>query len=376
MENRMDNAAKSLHVDLGDRSYDIVIGESLIARLGELIAPHTPHGRVAIITDENVNALYGKAVAAALADYETHLIVRPAGEAQKSMAGLNDVLESLFRAGLDRSDMVLALGGGVIGDLAGFAASIYKRGIPFIQIPTTLLAQVDSSVGGKTAINSPFGKNLIGSFYQPQLVIADIDVLSTLAERQIKAGYAEVLKYGLLGDAAFFERLDAGQGAKILALDKPALQDAIAVSCETKARIVAADERESGQRALLNLGHSFAHIFELAAGYDGDLLHGEAVSAGMQMAFEFSAQRGLCEVSDVTRVHDHLAKLSMPMPKDMAPYLNDIDALMGHLSQDKKNERGALTFILTRGIGEAFVQRDVSPESVYEYLENLKDRYA
>ena len=363
------------HVDLGERSYDIVIGDGLLSRVGELIAPHMTGRRVAVVTDENVQAIHGEALAASLSDYETHMIVRPAGEAQKSMDGLESVLDSLFRAGFDRSDMVLAFGGGVIGDLAGFAASIYKRGCPFIQIPTTLLAQVDSSVGGKTAINNSYGKNLVGAFYQPRMVIADMDVLGTLPERQIKAGYAEIVKYGLLGDEAFFELLDAGLGQRILNLDKAALRESVATSCKAKAAIVAADEREAGQRALLNLGHTFAHAFELEAGYDGDLLHGEAVSAGMDMAFQFSADQGLCKPDDATSVTAHLEKLDMPTAANMAPYLSDIDKLMAHFAQDKKNSAGALTLILARAVGQAFVDKDANAAAVRQFLEDMKHRH-
>ena len=245
-------------VDLGARSYDIVIGEDLLAQAGKLIKPHLKAKRVAVVTDENVYALHGKTLEAALSAYETHMIVRPAGESQKSFDGLQSVLEALFKAGFDRNDTLVAFGGGVIGDLTGFAASIYKRGCQFIQIPTTLLSQVDSSVGGKTAINNEFGKNLIGAFYQPALVLADTSVLKTLPEREVKAGYAEVVKYGLLGDREFFDWLDVN-GKDVLALKPKAIAEAVAVSCKTKARIVAADERERGERALLNLGHTFAH---------------------------------------------------------------------------------------------------------------------
>lgn len=367
--------SEPLKVDLGERSYDIHIGSNLLPNLDEIIAPIAASRRLAIITDETVHGLYGEAVANALSDYDISFIVRPSGEAQKSMDGLGAVLDAMFEAGLTRRDMVIALGGGVMGDLAGFAASIYKRGIDFIQVPTTLLAQVDSSVGGKTAINCAFGKNLIGAFYQPRMVVADTDVLSSLPARELKAGYAEVLKYGLLGDRDFFDRLEDGLGSDILALAPDALREAVTISCQTKAKIVAQDEREGGVRALLNLGHSFAHIFELAAGYDGDLLHGEAVSAGMEMAAEFSAREGLCPAADVSRLQDHLAALSMPRASDMAPYLSDVDVLMGHIEQDKKNEGKELTLILMREIGDAFVQKGVSPARVREFLELMRTRY-
>lgn len=363
----------TLRVELGERSYDICIGPGLLARLGPLIQPFAKSGRLAVITDETVHDLHGAALAEALRDYRVHMIVRPAGEAQKSMANLEEILESLFRAGFDRSDLILAFGGGVMGDLAGFAASIFKRGAPFIQVPTTLLSQVDSSVGGKTAINNRFGKNLIGAFYQPRLVVADTDLLSTLPLREVKAGYAEVLKYGLLGDAAFFDALDSGLGQDVLTLDPAALTQAIHTSCATKAKIVAADEREGGVRALLNLGHTFGHALELEAGYDGDLLHGEAVSAGMEMAFRFAAAQGLCAPDAADRVTRHLTQTDMPRLSDMAHLLRDPDALMRHMGQDKKNESGHLTLILPRAIGDTFVDKRADTEAVRAFLINLRD---
>jgi len=358
-------------VELGERRYPIHIGSGLLANIGTLIQSYVPSKRVAIVTDENVYALYGETLEKALADYHVTLIVRPAGEDQKSFAGLEAVLEELFKAGLDRSDLLIAFGGGVIGDLAGFAASVYKRGLPFVQIPTTLLAQVDSSVGGKTAINNAYGKNLIGAFYQPKAVIADTDVLSTLPPREIKAGYAEILKYGLLGDKSFFEWLDAEGGAQILALDNAALSKAITISCQTKARIVAADERESGQRALLNLGHSFAHALELDAGYGGDLLHGEAVSIGMEMAFDYCAKAGVCSADDTAKLTAHLQKLNMPSIASETARFTDPEKLTHFMGQDKKNEAGQITLILARAIGEAFVQKGVERHDVKTYLTSL-----
>lgn len=369
-------SSESLHVGLGERSYDIQIGAGQLSRLGMLIENFAPSKRVAILTDKTVQGLYGEALSEALSDYQTHLIVRPAGEAQKSLANLEEVLDSLFRAGFDRSDLLIAFGGGVIGDLAGFAAAIYKRGMPFIQVPTTLLSQVDSSVGGKTAINNQFGKNLIGAFYQPRAVITDTDLLSTLPPRELKAGYAEVLKYGLLGDASFFEALDSGLGQEILALNPDALQRAIYVSCATKAKIVAQDERESGVRALLNLGHTFGHALELEAGYDGDLLHGEAVSVGMEMAFQFAAKQGLCGPSDADQVSAHLKKTSMPRIEDLPHLMADPDALLSHMGQDKKNEGGQLTLILPRAIGETYVEKRADREAVLSFLTQLKDEAA
>ena len=370
------NPSQCLNVGLGDRSYDIHIGSGQIAHLGELIRDFAPTKRVAVVTDETVHGLYGAALAGALSEYRTHMIVRPAGESQKSMANLEDVLDSLFRAGFDRSDLLIAFGGGVIGDLAGFAASIYKRGMPFIQVPTTLLSQVDSSVGGKTAINNQFGKNLVGAFYQPRAVITDTDFLSTLPPRQLRAGYAEVLKYGLLGDASFFEELDNGLGADILALKPEALSRAIYVSCATKAKIVAEDERESGVRALLNLGHTFGHALELEAGYAGDLLHGEAVSAGMEMAFQFAAKQGLCNSADAQLVTTHLSVTSMPRLADMSHLLGKPEALLRHMGQDKKNEGGHLTLILPRAIGDTYVEKRADREAVLSYLKQLKGEAA
>ena len=364
---------RPLTVELGERSYPIHIGSALLSKLGSLIQDLVPSKRIIIVTDETVHGLYGDALADALSGYTTHIVVRPAGEAQKSMAGLESVLEAMFKAGLDRSDLLLAFGGGVIGDLAGFAASIYKRGIPFVQIPTTLLSQVDSSVRGKTAINNRFGKNLIGAFYQPKAVIADTDLLSTLSDRDLKAGYAEVLKYGLLGDRDFFEWLDTEGGKRLLDLDPSALSKAIFISCQTKARIVAADERESGQRALLNLGHSFAHALELDAGYDGDLLHGEAVSAGMDMAFAFSVQAGHCLAEDAAKLSKHLEKLDMPRISTLGGRLSDPDKLTQFMGQDKKNEAGKITLILAKTIGEAFVQKAVPDEDVKNFLTTLSE---
>ncbi len=360
----------TVNVDLGHRSYDILIGDNLLSSTGDLIKSHLKAPRVAVVTDQNVYDLHDQSLETALSSYKTHMIVLPAGEKQKSFDGLQTVLNSLFEAEFDRNDTVIAFGGGVIGDLTGFAASIYKRGCQFIQIPTTLLAQVDSSVGGKTAINNHYGKNLIGAFYQPQCVIADTSVLKTLSARELKAGYAEVLKYGLLGDRAFFDWLDEN-GQDVLALKPKAISKAIAVSCQTKARIVAADERERGERALLNLGHTFAHALELEASYSGDLLHGEAVSAGMEMAFEFSAAQGLCAAKEVTALKHHLKKTHLTSIADVNKLLQNPKALIAHMDQDKKNEGGALTLILARSIGDAFVQKNASRQDAYNYLKSL-----
>jgi len=359
---------KTVNVDLGPRSYDIVIGEDMLGRAGELIAPHA-QGRVCVVTDQTVYDLHYAALEASLsaAGLSVHVIIRPPGEAQKCFAVLEKIMDELLEIGFDRNDCVIAFGGGVIGDLTGFAASTFKRGCKFIQIPTTLLSQVDSSVGGKTAINTPRGKNLVGAFYQPQLVITDTFVLSTLPEREMKAGYAEVLKYGLLGDAKFFEWLEES-GADVLAGNPKALAEAIAVSCQAKADIVARDERERGERALLNLGHTFGHALEAEAGYDGSLLHGEAVSAGMLMAFEFSGAK------DAGRVAAHMKSVNLITPNDVSHLFKSPDALMRHMSHDKKNEAGALTLILARNIGEAYVQRAADKTSVRDYLNILSTK--
>ena len=362
----------TVSVDLGQRSYDIVIGENLLSRAIEFLTPHLKAKRVAIVTDQNVYDLHGKTLEAALSGLETHMIIRPAGESQKSFDGLQAVLGALFEAGFDRNDTVIAFGGGVIGDLTGFAASIFKRGCQFVQIPTTLLSQVDSSVGGKTAINNSYGKNLIGAFYQPKLVLADTSVLKTLPKRELKAGYAEVVKYGLLGDSDFFNWLDEN-GQDVLDLKTEAIAHAVAVSCETKARIVAADERERGERALLNLGHTFAHALEIEAGYSGDLLHGEAVSAGMEMAFEFSTAQGLCSQDYTAKVKSHFKRLNLTSINDVAPLLKDAQRLLTHMDQDKKNEGGTLTLILARAIGDAFVQKQAPRDAVLNYLTYLSE---
>lgn len=361
---------QSVTVDLGTRSYDILIGANLLARAGEHIAKQTLSsgngGRVCVVTDETVHGLHYATLEDSLksAGLTPHVIIRPPGEGQKCFTVLERIIDELLEIGFERNDTLIAFGGGVIGDLTGFAASVFKRGCKFIQIPTTLLSQVDSSVGGKTAINTPRGKNLVGAFYQPELVLTDTSVLSTLPEREMKAGYAEVLKYGLLGDAKFFEWLE-DNGADVLAGKPAALSEAIAVSCQAKADIVARDERERGERALLNLGHTFGHALEAEAGYDGSLLHGEAVSAGMLMAFEYSG------APDAGRVATHMQAVGLTRPGNIPHLLKDPETLMTHMSHDKKNEAGALTLILARKIGEAYVQRAADTVSVRNYLAAL-----
>lgn len=369
-----DLTCEKLRVELGARSYDIMVGPHLLSFVGKYADILSKSKKVAVITDETVFGHYGEKLTKALDEkkMESLFIIRPPGESQKSISNLERILYQLFEFGLNRTDCVIAFGGGVIGDLGGFAASIYKRGVPFIQVPTTLLAQVDSSVGGKTAVNNKFGKNLIGAFYQPDRVMIDVGLLKTLPERELKAGYAEVLKYGLLGDAAFFDELDAGLGKRILRLSKTALISAILKSCETKAKIVAQDEREGGIRALLNLGHTFGHALELEAGYDGDLLHGEAVSIGMEMAFHFAAGQGLCPKADAERVSAHLENTNMPRIADAKHLLSDTEALMRHMGQDKKNEGDALTLILPKRIGETYVEKHADQGAVRQFLSDLK----
>jgi len=356
-------------VALGPRAYDIVIGRGLLASLGERIRNLRPGARVAIVTDETVAGHHLAATEAALkaAAIDCAHIVVPAGEASKNYATFEKVCEAIIAARIERNDLVAALGGGVIGDLAGFAAACTRRGLDFVQVPTTLLAQVDSSVGGKTGINSRQGKNLIGAFHQPVLVIADTALLDTLPKREFRAGYAEVAKYGLLGDAAFFSWLE--KNWQDVFAGGPAREHAIAVCCRAKAGIVARDERETGERALLNLGHTFGHALEAACGFSARLLHGEAVALGMALAFEFSASKGLIPASDASRATAHLAAVGLPTHvNDVPGGVPPVDELMDLIFQDKKVRRGTLTFILVRGIGRAFVESNVDPAEVRAFL--------
>ena len=350
---------------LGDRSYDVRIGPGLIARAGNEIAPLLPRPRVAVLTDERVAALHLPALSAALdrAGIRSSALALPAGEATKSWDHLGRAVEWLLAERIERRDIVIALGGGVIGDLAGFAAAILRRGVRFVQLPTTLLAQVDSSVGGKTGINSPHGKNLIGVFHQPSLVLADTDVLATLPDRDFRAGYGEVVKYGLLGDADFFAWLEEN-GPK-LRRDRDALIHAVAHSVAMKAAIVARDETEQGDRALLNLGHTFGHALEAATGYSDRLLHGEGVAIGCALAFDLSARLGLCPQEDPSRVAAHLAAMQMPSRlSDIPGDLPDDAGLIALMGQDKKVVDGRLRLILARGIGQAFVASDIDPAAI------------
>ncbi|MPZ55465.1 MAG: 3-dehydroquinate synthase [Rhizobiales bacterium] len=358
-------------VPLGARSYDIIIGRDLLGSLGARIATLRPNAKAAIVSDETVAARYMTSAEAALAAAgiaASHIVV-PVGEGSKSYPIFLQVCEAVVASRIERGDLVIALGGGVIGDLAGFAAATVRRGLDYVQVPTTLLAQVDSSVGGKTAINSSHGKNLIGAFHQPVLVVADTALLDTLPPREFRAGYAEVAKYGLIGDAAFFAWLEANW--RQVFAGGSAREHAIAVSCRAKAATVARDERETGERALLNLGHTFGHALEAAAGFSDRLLHGEAVALGMVLAFAFSARRGLLSVAESERLTRHLADVGLPTGiADMPGPMPAPDRLMELIAQDKKVRRGTFTFILARGIGQSFVAPDVDPADVRAFLED------
>ncbi len=368
-----DAAAQSVArvaVALGQRRYDIHIGQGVLPAAGRLIGQTLDARRLVVISDETVATHWLAPLTAGLEPAGHRLlcppILVPPGEATKSFEGLEALLARLLDAGVDRKTILIALGGGVIGDLVGFAAAIALRGLDFVQVPTTLLSQVDSAVGGKTGINTRHGKNLVGAFHQPRLVLADMDTLSTLPRRERLAGYAEVVKYGLLGDAAFFAWLET-HGAALCDGDTALLRQAVAVSCAAKAAVVAEDEREAGRRALLNLGHTFGHALEAAAGFDGRLLHGEAVAIGMVMAFDLSVRMGLCPAADAARVRAHLAAVGLPTVPP--PGLGDTASLLRLMAQDKKAEGGRLTLVLTRGIGRAFVARDTDPAAVAAILD-------
>jgi len=363
-----------VQVALGTRAYDIVIGRGLIASLGTRIKALRPGAKVAIVTDETVAEKHLAAAEASLdAAGVGHSAIKVApGEGSKNFATFEKVCEAIIAARIERNDLIVALGGGVIGDLAGYAAASVRRGLDFVQVPTTLLSQVDSSVGGKTGINSRHGKNLVGAFHQPALVVADTALLDTLPTREFRAGYAEVMKFGLLGDAAFFAWLEANW-QDVFAGGKSqgsfSREHAIAVCCRGKAGIVSRDERETGERALLNLGHTFGHAFEAGAGYSQRLLHGEGVALGCTLAFEFSARKGLVAAADAARVRGHLAAVGLPTQVDQVQGgVPDVDTLMNLIAQDKKVKRGKLTFILVHGIGKAFIANDVDPAEVRAFL--------
>lgn len=356
-------------VGLGDRSYDVLVGPGLLSELGARVRALKPGAKAAIVTDDIVGALYGAAARARLeaAGVATTVITMPPGESTKSFAGLEALCDQLLDFGLERSDVIVALGGGVIGDLAGLAAGLLKRGVDYVQIPTTLLAQVDSSVGGKTAIDTRAGKNLVGLFHQPRLVLADLTVLKTLPDRELRAGLAEVAKYGLIDDAAFFAWCVANSSA-LLTQDEASLAHAVGVSVRAKARIVAADEREAGARALLNLGHTFGHAIEAATGMDGAVSHGEAVAIGMVCAFDFSARLGLCSGADAEAVRAGLSALGLPVSLPAMARAQGVDAFVAAMMHDKKNSGGRLTLILATGIGAAFVQKNAPIDEVREFL--------
>jgi 3-dehydroquinate synthase len=361
---------QTVKVDLGNRSYPIEIGEGILTSAGEKIAAMRPGARTAIVSDENVYRLHGKALEQSLerAGISHTAILVPPGEASKAMPVFDRVVNGILGAKLERNDLVIAFGGGVVGDLAGFAAAVVRRGMDFVQIPTTLLAQVDSSVGGKTGINSVEGKNLIGAFHQPVLVLADTALLKTLSPREFRAGYAEVVKYGLIDRPDFFNWLEANR-EEVFAFG-PALEQAVATSCRAKAEVVAADETEIGARALLNLGHTFGHALEAATAYDSArLVHGEGVAIGMALAHEFSNRLNLCDADTVERVRRHLSDAGLPVSMAAIPgSLPDAARLLHYITQDKKVKRGKLTFILTRGLGKSFIASDVAPSEVEAFL--------
>jgi len=360
-------------VSFGPRSYDIVIGRGVVSTLGTRIAALRPGTKAFIVTDDNVAHHTMPAAEASLKRAgvaAARLIVAP-GEASKSYPVFERLCEAILDAQIERGDLVIALGGGVIGDLAGFAAAVVRRGLDYVQVPTTLLAQVDSSVGGKTAIDSPHGKNLIGAFHQPILVIADTALLDTLPPREFRAGYAELVKYGLLGDAGFFGWLEV-YWRDIFAAEvsgNSAREHAVAVACRGKAGIVARDERETGARALLNLGHTFGHALEAACGFSDRLLHGEAIAIGMVLAFEFSARRGLVPAPAAERVKRHLAEVGLPTePSAITGPLPAVERIMELIAQDKKVRRGMLTLILVRSIGSAFIEAGVDEREIRAFL--------
>ena len=364
-------AVETVPVALGQRSYDIHIGSGLLEKAGALLSPLLPRSRTVVVTDENVATVQLPRLEKGLREcaVELQTIILPAGEQTKSFKQLEALTARLLELGVERNDIIIALGGGVIGDLVGFSAAILRRGCRFAQIPTTLLAQVDSSVGGKTAINTSQGKNLVGAFHQPAIVIADVNALETLSARQMRAGYAEVLKYGALGDARFFDWLEAN-GEAVLDGDTTARVEAIKTSCLVKSSIVAADETEKGARALLNLGHTFGHAFEAAYGYSDTLLHGEGVAVGMALAFEYSARMGLAPATDAERLKSHLRSLRLPAGISDLSSAKALTAetLAAHMMQDKKVEQGELTLILANAIGKAKIVKNVSRDDIEAFL--------
>ena len=368
--------ACTVRVELGARGYDILIGSGLVARAGEAITARLPHVRAAIVTDTNVSSHHAGSLAESLAaaGIESTTIAVAPGERSKGFETLQQVVDGVLAARLERGDVVIALGGGVVGDLAGFVAGIVRRGMKFVQIPTSLLAQVDSSVGGKTGINTAHGKNLVGVFQQPVLVLADTDTLDTLPAREFRAGYAEVAKYGLIDRPDFFAWLESNWRAVFDGGE--ARVHAIAESCRAKAEVVARDEFETGDRALLNLGHTFGHALEAATAYDSArLVHGEGVAIGMALAYRFSSRLNLASPDDAARVEAHLRAVGLPVRIDDIPgEMPDAEGLLHYIAQDKKVSRGALTFILTRGIGQSFVAKDVAASEVLSFLKESTGR--
>ena len=359
---------RTIEVALGERSYPVHIGAGLLEHAEKMLAPLARNDWLAVVTEENVWAAHGPHFITQLGNIAVHLIILPPGESAKSWPQLADLLDRLIEAGVERSDHIVAFGGGVIGDLVGFAAAILKRGCNVVQVPTSLLAQVDSAVGGKTAINTRAGKNLVGAFHQPSLVLIDPMCLDTLPQRELRAGYAEVVKYGLIGDPAFFAWCEA-QGEKLLEGDAGAREHAIATSVAAKAAIVAEDEHEtSGRRALLNLGHTFGHALEVETGFSDALLHGEAVALGMALAFRLSAERGLCSAADADRVVAHLDAVGLPTCLEFGTGAS----LTVHMANDKKARDGRIPFILARGIGDAFVTTDVALDEVADFLDRQR----
>ena len=361
---------ETVSVELGERSYDIVVGENLLQDGGNIIAPLLRQPRVIIISDSNVAPIYNDVLVDSLVSEGIHheSLVLPAGESTKSFKYFAELVNGILALGIERSTCLVALGGGVIGDLVGYAAASVLRGIDFVQIPTSLLAQVDSSVGGKTGINTVHGKNLVGAFHQPRLVLCDVGVLDTLPERELKAGYAEVVKYGLIGDEQFFNWLEC-HGSDVCEGNKVSRQRAVVKSCKAKAKIVVEDEQEAGRRALLNFGHTFGHALEAEAGFSDLLLHGEAVSIGMVMALTLSTKLGHCKSKTQVAARDHLRNIGLPVSISDRPAVNwDTEALINHMAKDKKVTNGVMTFVLARGIGQAFLSRDVEREDLIEVL--------
>jgi 3-dehydroquinate synthase len=366
----MTSGSESLRVELGDRAYDILVGPGLIAGAGAAMRPLMRRHQAIVVTDETVAGAHLAPLrdSLAAAGIAHQVIVLPPGEGTKDLAHFGRLVADVLACGIERGTMLVALGGGVVGDIAGFAAATLLRGIDFVQIPTTLLAQVDSSVGGKTAINTAAGKNLLGAFYQPRLVLADTGALATLPAREVRAGYAEVVKYGLIADVDFFDWLD-GEGDKVCDLEPSALTRAVMTSCRMKAEIVAGDERETGDaRALLNFGHTFGHALEAETGFGSALLHGEAVALGMVLAFDFAVRLGIASGQDAIRVRRHIAARGLPTELGALGLAGKADRLLAHMGKDKKVRDGRITLILPRRIGDAFVVRDAGADELHEFL--------